>query len=106
MAHKKMILTEAGAQVYRTRMLSAGAPVTLGASDARLFEKHGWAEEPKRGRKAAAPIIPTVEEVLSAKVVEPQDDMKALRAEYRKKFKKGPGPSWDAATIREKIAEA
>src|SRR5688572_12586563 len=75
MAHRKMILTQAGAQVYRTRMLSAGDPVTLGAGDARLFAKHGWAEEPiKRARRAApaGPIIPTVEEVLAAEVVEPE----------------------------------
>lgn len=75
MAHKSMTLTERGAQVYRTRALQAGDPVTLSGSDARLFAKHGWAEErTRKARKVAEPVeiapIPTVEEVLSAEVVE------------------------------------
>lgn len=45
MAHRKMILTAAGAQVYRNRMLRAGDPVDMSAGDARLFAKHGWAKE-------------------------------------------------------------
>lgn len=88
MAHRKMILTEQGAQVYRTRMLSAGDPVTLGASDARLFAKHGWAEEPKRRTVATV------------------DELPALRAEYQEKLGKRPFNGWDADTLREKIADA
>jgi hypothetical protein len=34
------------------------------------------------------------------------DDLATLRAEYRAKFKKNPGPSWNAAILREKIAAA
>jgi hypothetical protein len=73
MAHRKMILTDAGAAIYRNRMLTAGSPVTLSAGDARLFAKHGWATaKAKRAAKApepAAPIIPTADEVLAAEVV-------------------------------------
>lgn len=93
MAHRKLYLTETGAQVYRTRMLSAGDPVTLGARDARLFEKHGWAEERRRARRAAEPepIIPTVDEVLNAEVVDapaPQSKKAAPKRATRRKAKK------------------
>lgn len=103
MAHRKMILTEAGAAFYRTRMLSAGDPVMLGANDARLFTKHGWA---------------TAEPAKAAKVreIEPkdgyrryeriEDDLTALRAEYQAKMGKRPFNGWDAATLRGKIASA
>lgn len=88
MAHRKMILTEAGAQVYRNRMLTAGSPVTLSAGDARLFAKHGWATaKAKRAAKApesVEPVIPTVEEVLAAEVVESPEP----RARGRRKAKK------------------
>lgn len=45
MADKNLILTEAGATRYRTRMLTAGDPVTLPGPKARLFRALGWAEE-------------------------------------------------------------
>ena len=32
------------------------------------------------------------------------EDINALRKAYRKKFGKNPGPRWDEATIREKLA--
>lgn len=57
MAHKKMVMTEAGAMHYRTRALSAGDPITLSGGDARLFAKIGWAEEPKRRTRKAPPVI-------------------------------------------------
>lgn len=36
MAHKRFYVTEAGVQHYRTRMLSAGDPITLSGPEARL----------------------------------------------------------------------
>lgn len=36
--------------------------------------------------------------------VSPMDDINALRAEYRGRFGKNPGPRWDAATLRNKLA--
>lgn len=45
MADKNLILTDAGAARYRTRMLTAGDPVTLPGPKARLFRALGWAEE-------------------------------------------------------------
>lgn len=35
----------------------------------------------------------------------PDDDMKALRAEYRELAGKNPGPKWDEAKLRHMIAE-
>lgn len=95
MAHRKMIVTEAGASRYRTRMLQAGAPVDMDGPSSRLWERMGWAT-PAPAKRVRKP------EPTEA----PADEMKALRAEYRAKFGKGPGPSWDAVTIREKIARA
>jgi hypothetical protein len=107
---------------YNSRMLAPGDRVVISRTFGRVFRAQGkvkpvpvaQTEEPKP-RKAVREVepkggyrryeaIPTVEEVLSATVA--KDDMKALRAEYRAKFGKGPGPSWDAATLREKIAAA
>lgn len=102
MAHRKMILTEAGAAVYRTRMLRAGDPVTLGASDARLFAKHGWAAEQK------APKRPQLDHDKNGKEggsAAPVDDVAALRAAYTEKFGKRPFPGWSAAVLRGKLAE-
>ena len=102
MAHRKMILTEAGAQVYRNRMLTAGSPVTLSAGDARLFAKHGWATA-----KARAAKVREIEPKDGYRRYERvEDDLKVLRAEYEKKLGKRPFNGWDAATLREKIASA
>lgn len=102
MAHRKMVLTERGAQVYRHRMLSAGDPVTLGASDARLFAKHGWAEAaPKRARR---PQLDHDNNGTAGGSKTPAEDLTALRAEYQEKVGKRPFNGWDAATLREKIA--
>ena len=56
MAHKQFYVTEAGTKYYRTRMLSAGDPVTLSAPEARLQLALGHvAGNPPRRPKAAAP---------------------------------------------------
>jgi hypothetical protein len=104
MAHRKMILTAKGAQVYRTRMLSAGDPVTLGGGDARLFEKHGWAEEAKR--RARRPQLDHDKDGNEGGSASPAEDMTALRAEYEAKLGKRPFNGWDAAALRQKIADA
>jgi hypothetical protein len=92
MAHKKMILTQAGVQSYRTRMM-VGDPVVLSASDAVRLEKIGWVEAPKRARRPApAPQL--------------ADERPALREAYRTKFGRAAFNGWDADTLREKIAEA
>lgn len=33
------------------------------------------------------------------------EDINALRKAYRERFRKNPGPRWDEATIREKLAD-
>lgn len=102
MAHRKMILTQAGVQSYRTRML-VGDPVTLSASDARRLERIGWVEEPRRRR-------PQLDHDRNGKAggSSKQDgyDIAALRAAYFEKFGKRPFNGWDADTLREKIAAA
>lgn len=79
MAHRKMILTEKGASrgFYRTRMLKAGDALTMDGPTASMNLRMGWAEEPpvKRAKKAKPAkqeetVIPTVDEVLTAEVVE------------------------------------
>lgn len=50
--------------------------------------------------------LPEVPSDLAAKVSESGDDLKALRAEYHAKIGKRPGPSWDAAEIKRRMAEA
>lgn len=73
MANKKMILTEKGVARYRTRMLRAGDPRVMDGPTARFWERMGWATEApaKRARQVKAePVIPAVEEVLSAEVVQ------------------------------------
>ena len=75
MAHRKMILTEKGAGrgFYRTRMMKAGDPLTMDGRTADLNRRMGWAEEmpAKRAKQVKAePVIPAVEEVLSAEVVQ------------------------------------
>lgn len=73
MASKKLILTEKGVARYRTRMMQAGDPVTMDGPSARLWQQMGWATEApaKRARAVKAePVIPAVEEVLTAEVVE------------------------------------
>lgn len=104
MAHRKMILTETGAQFYRTRMLSAGDPVTLGANDARLFAKHGWATE--RPLRAKRPQLDHDRNGKEGGSKSPAGDLAALRAEYQAKVGKRPFNGWDAVTLREKIAGA
>lgn len=49
----------------------------------------------KKNKKAKVEVKDTTEGV---------DDMKTLRAEYRKMFGKGVGPKWTMETIKEKIA--
>jgi hypothetical protein len=104
MAHRKMILTQAGVQAYRTRML-VGDPITLGASDARRLERLGWVEEPTR-----RPRRPQLDHDRNGReggsVSATGDDLPALRAEYRAKVGRNPFNGWDAATLREKIAGA
>ncbi len=104
MAHRKMVLTETGARVYRTRMLRAGDPVTLGASDARLFAKHGWAHEP--AKRARRPQLDHDHDGKAGGSVSAEGDLTALRAAYFEKLGKRPFNGWDAATLREKIAGA
>jgi hypothetical protein len=104
MAHRQMILTETGAQVYRNRMLTAGSPVTLGAGDARLFERHGWAvAKPNRARR---PQLDHDKNGEAGGSKSPDGDLTALRAEYFKNIGRRPFNGWDAATLREKIAGA
>lgn len=99
MASRKMVLTDKGVQRYRTRAMQAGDPVTMDGPSSRLWEQMGWATvAPAKRARPAKQEEPAQDE--------PEDEMKTLRAEYRAKFGKGPGPSWDAATLREKIAEA
>jgi hypothetical protein len=81
MPKKEMTVTKKGAAFYRTRMLQAGDPIRLPNRVVQAHAAHGY-------------------------VTVPADDIKALRAQYRAKFGKGPGPSWDTATLREKIAAA
>ena len=91
---------------YRSRMMTAGDVIDMPRAFGAILLAKGKVTPGRpvpAAQKVRKPVIPSVEEVLSAEVV---DDMKALRAEYRKAFGKGPGPSWDAATIREKIAGA
>lgn len=57
MADKNLILTEAGAPRYRTRMLTAGDPVTLPGPKARLFRALGWAEEGEARPEADKPQL-------------------------------------------------
>jgi hypothetical protein len=106
MVHKKMTITAAGAQNYRTRALTAGDPVTLSASDARLFAKIGWAEEPRR--KAKRPQLDHDDNGREGGSITAAGDggLAALRAEYQAKFDKRPFNGWDATTLREKIAAA
>jgi hypothetical protein len=104
MAHKKMIVTAAGAQNYRTRALTAGDPITLSGADARLFAKIGWAEEPKR--RARRPQLDHDKNGTEGGSASPAEDLTALRAEYAEKVGKRPFNGWDAATLREKIAGA
>lgn len=101
MAHRKMILTEAGAQVYRNRMLTAGSPVTLGAGDARVFAKHGWATE-----KAAKDFGGEFSDAFDGALQSEADDLTALRAQYQEVVGKKPYHGWDTDTLREKIAAA
>jgi len=105
MAHRKLILTERGAQVYRTRMLSAGEPVTLGASDARLFEKHGWATIPVK--RAKRPQLDHDGDGIEGGSRKPEggDELAVVRAEYQRTFDKRPFHGWDVATLRGKIGE-
>ena len=73
MANKKMILTEKGVARYRTRMMTAGAPVEMDGPTSRFWERMGWATEApaKRAKQVKTePVIPAVEEVLSAEVVQ------------------------------------
>lgn len=103
MAHRKMILTEAGAQVYRNRMLTAGSPITLGAADARLFARHGWAKE--KPVSARRPQLDHDNDGREGGSKAPAGDLTALRAEYQTKFGKRPFNGWDADTLKAKLAE-
>jgi hypothetical protein len=103
MAHRKMILTQAGVQSYRTRML-VGDPITLGASDARRLERLGWVEKP--ARRARRPRLDhDGNGSAGGSVTATGDDLPALRAVYRAKLGKNPFNGWDAATLKAKIAE-
>ena len=112
MAHRKMILTETGAKVYRTRMLSAGDPVMLGASDARLFERYGWANAPNAPKQAPETRQTRLTQLdhdgdgKPGGSISGGDDLAALRAEYTEKFGKRPFMGWDADALRERIAAA
>ena len=59
---------------YKTRMLQAGDRLTLTGTNARIWAKVGtiYTNGPRLRpvEAAASPVIPTVEEVLSAEVVE------------------------------------
>lgn len=62
---------------------------------AKIFEREedipeGWFDHP-----SLVPDEPGNAESLS--------DINALRAAYKEKFGKKPGPAWDEATIREKL---
>lgn len=64
--------------------------------EAQIFDSEddapaGWVDHPGKA-KASEPA-------------KTDDPMVALRAAYRAKFGKGPGPRWDEAKIREKLAE-
>lgn len=100
MARKQMIAT--GPLRYGTRMLSAGDGLSVDGPKARLLAALGRAHvavgrpQPSRAR----------DDYTGGSVAGTEGDMKALRAQYRAKFGKGPGPSWSAATLAEKIASS
>lgn len=103
MARKEMILTDAGAARYRTRMLSAGDPIVLDGPAARLYGKIGWATDKPRARR---PQLDHDNNGHEGGSKSPAGDLTALRAEYFAKLGKRPFNGWDAATLREKIAAA
>jgi hypothetical protein len=104
MAHKRMALTGKGADLYRTRMMRAGEPVTLSGPKARLFEALGYVEEaPHRARRPQLDHDGNGKEGGAPK---PAGDLGALRAEYQAKYGKRPFNGWSADTLREKIADA
>jgi hypothetical protein len=74
MATKDLILTDKGVARYRTRMMKAGDSVTMDGPSAKLWERMGWAQpapvKRKVAQETAEPVIPSVEEVLAAEVVE------------------------------------
>lgn len=93
MAHRKMYVTDAGAGFYRTRMLSAGDPVTLSGPEARLQLRLGnvVAKKPQAPKvEAPAPVepIPTVGEVLTAQVVETKPSPSPARGKVTRTTRK------------------
>ena len=105
MAHKNMVLTEGGAQRYKTRMLSAGHPVTLSGPEARLYQAMGWAEE-KRKRARRPQLDHDDNGFEGGAQRQTGDDIAALRAEYQEKFGRRPFNGWSADVLRERIAAA
>jgi hypothetical protein len=76
---------------YKTRRLMPGDAFQADDRMGRILVKA------KRARVGSAAAV-------APAVACAPDDLAALRAEYRAKFKKNPGPSWNATTLREKIA--
>lgn len=94
---------------YNSRMLAAGDRVVISRTFGRVF----CAQRKVKPALVASDISAgrvSPNEARRARGLPPidatADEMKALRAAYRDKFGKGPGPSWSAATLREKIAAA
>lgn len=85
MAHKQFYVTDAGASFYRTRRLSAGDPITLSSPEARLQLALGHVAGNPPRRPATKPVIPTVDEVLGAEVVEPAPKKAPAKRAPRKK---------------------
>lgn len=85
MAHKQFYVTEAGTKYYRTRMLSAGDPVTLSAPEARLQLALGHvAGNPPRRPKAAAPAPSPTPAPAAAPSPTPADKPKKAPAKRKK----------------------
>ena len=101
--NRKMTLTETGANRYRTRMMSAGDPVTMDGPSSRMWERMGWATE-YRPRLAKRPQLDhdnNGTEALTTK--QGGGEIKDLRAAYKDKFGKRPFNGWDADTLRGKL---
>lgn len=101
MASKDLVSTGKKALRYKTRMLTAGEPLTVDGPKARLYEAMGWAEpKPKRTKR---PQLDHDGDGKAGGSPKPEGDLTELRAEYVEKLGKRPFMGWDAATLREKI---
>ena len=73
---------------YMTRMLRAGDPFVAPDSDARVLIAVGRANKDE-----------------GEPVVDPESEIRQLRAQYQQKFGRRPWMAWDESKIRAKLAE-